>query len=363
MKDVCVVLPTYNEAGTIRELLAALERSMVGLSIRVVVVDDGSKDGTLGILREMMERHGNIILVERGRKLGLGIAIIDGFKTALSLEPEPEFVVTMDADLSHDPGELPSLVEACDGDTVVIGSRYVENGEIHGWGPYRKMVSAVANFFVRAFTDINARDCTSGFRCYSASLVRAVLPNLESVGYDVQIETLHEAVRLGFSIEERPITFRERRSGESKLKFGDIWGFMKRVYTLFRRSGEWRRIIKFGIVGLIGAFVNEGLLWYLTSQVGIYYMVSAVISTEAAIINNFFWNEVWTFREHAEDSLRGSFSRFMKFNLSRIVGMAMGVALMVFFTEMIGVYYLISNIIAVGIVFTWNYLTSAAWVW
>ncbi|MCW3991456.1 MAG: glycosyltransferase, partial [Candidatus Bathyarchaeota archaeon] len=176
MKDVCVVLPTYNEAGTIRELLAALERSMVGLSIRVVVVDDGSKDGTLGILREMMERHGNIILVERGRKLGLGTAIIDGFKTALSLEPEPEFIVTMDADLSHDPGELPSLVEACDGDTVVIGSRYVENGEIHGWGPYRKMVSAVANFFVRAFTDINARDCTSGFRCYSASLVRAVLP-------------------------------------------------------------------------------------------------------------------------------------------------------------------------------------------
>lgn len=362
-RDVCVVIPTYNEAGTIRELIEALEELSRRSVIRVVIVDDDSTDGTIGIIEEMMEKHGNIILVERGRKLGFGTAIIDGFKAALSLEPAAEFIVTMDADLSHDPREVPSLVEACDKDSLVVGSRYIKGGEIHGWGLYRKTVSRAANFLARVFVNIPARDCTSGFRCYRADLVQTILPSLEGVGYDIQIETLYETARHGFSIDEKSITFRERRSGESKLKRGDIWDFIKGIYTLFRRSGEWKRVIKFGIVGLSGAFVNEGLLWFLTDLVGIFYLVSAVISTEAAIINNFLWNETWTFRDRAEGALKASFSRFVKFNLGRMVGMVMGVALLAFFTEIFGVYYLSANILAVGIVLIWNYLMSTVWIW
>jgi len=183
-------------------------------------------------VQESSEKHGNIVLIERGRKLGFGTAIRDGLEAALSLEPAPDFIATMDADLSHDPDELPSLVETCRMDSMVVGSRYTTGGEIHGWGLYRKVVSRGANFVARFLADIPVRDCTSVFRCYGVDLVREVLPNLESVGYDIQIEILSRAACLGFEISEKPITFRDRTTGESKLGSHDLWGFARRVFAL-----------------------------------------------------------------------------------------------------------------------------------
>lgn len=362
-RDVCVVIPTYNEAGTIRELMETLEELSGRSVIRVVIVDDGSTDGTIGIIEEMMGKHGNIILVERGEKLGFGTAIIDGFRAALTLEQAPEFIVTMDADLSHDPREVPSLVEACDKDSLVVGSRYIKGGEIHGWGLYRKTVSRAANFSARVFVNIPASDCTSGFRCYRTDLVQTILPSLESLGYDIQIETLHEAARHGFSIEERPITFRERRSGESKLKLGDIWGFIKGIYTLFRRSGEWKRVARFTVVGFSGVFVNEAALWALTDQMGLHYLLSGSISAETAIINNFLWNDVWTFRDVVEKGSASTLMRLIRFNLSRITGLIFSIILLAFFTEFLKINYLLSNIISILVVFTYNYLLSNIFVW
>jgi len=119
---VCVVIPTYNEVGSIGELVVSL-LGLEGLSVRVVVVDDGSDDGTLEVLEELMESYDNIVVVERGEKLGLGSALLEGFRTALALVPEPEFIVSMDGDLSHDPRELPSLVGSCGVGCVGSGSR------------------------------------------------------------------------------------------------------------------------------------------------------------------------------------------------------------------------------------------------
>ena len=127
---VCVVIPTLNESGTIGALIDSLEGLGAIYDVGIVVVDDGSTDGTVEIVRESGERYGNLELMERGRRLGLGTAIRDGLRAALEREPAPDFVVTMDGDLSHDPGELPSLVEACGRDSLAVGSRYVEGGGV-----------------------------------------------------------------------------------------------------------------------------------------------------------------------------------------------------------------------------------------
>lgn len=363
MPRVSVVIPTINESGTIEELLEALQEQRETYDLQIIIVDDGSTDGTIETIQQLNQRHGNITLIERGWKLGFGTAITDGLKMALTQNPRPGLIATMDADLSHDPNQLPNLIRQCTRDTLVIGSRYTTGGEIHGWGPYRKTVSWGANLLARVFANIPAKDSTSGYRCYGADLAQAILPSLESTGYDIQIEILAESARRGFEIRETPITFQDRTTGESKLKSGQIWEFARRIYTLFRKSKESSRLIKFSIVGLSGAFITEGLLWLLTDVFGIYYVLSALLSTEIAIINNFIWNEVWTFKDRAYGSMSDSFSRFVKFNLSRILGMMISVALLMILTEVFAIYYLISNLSAVIIVFIINYLFSGAYIW
>jgi len=363
MPRVSVVIPTINESGTIEEIIEALQEHRETYDIQIIIVDDGSTDGTIETIQQLNQRHGNITLVERCRKLGFGTAITDGLKTALTQNPKPDLIATMDADLSHDPQQLPQLIQQCTRDKLVIGSRYTQGGETQGWGPYRKTVSWGANLLARVFANIPAKDCTSGYRCYGADLAQAILPCLESTGYDIQIEILAEAARRGFEIKETPIRFQDRTTGESKLKSGQMWEFAKRTYTLFRKSEERNRVIKFSIVGLSGAFITEGLLWLFTDFFGIFYVLSVVLSTEIAIINNFIWNEVWTFKDRAHGALSDSLSRFVKFNLSRILGMMISVALLMLLTEVFGIYYLISNLSAIIIVFIINYLFSGAYIW
>jgi dolichol-phosphate mannosyltransferase len=232
------VIPTLNESGTIGGLIESLEKLRDLYQIRIVIVDDGSTDGTIETVRESSEKHGDMTLIERGSRMGLGSAIRDGLKVALDQEPAPNFVVTMDADLSHDPDELPRLVEACGKDSIVVGSRYVEGGEIHGWGLYRMTVSRGANFIARALTGVPIRDCSSGFRCYGFELMSNLLLGLQSTGYDIQIEILSKAARRGFKIIEKPITFRNRAAGESKMRYRDMLNFVKRVFALFLETSE-----------------------------------------------------------------------------------------------------------------------------
>lgn len=235
---VRVVIPTLNESGTIGAIIESLGGLKALYNVGIIVVDDGSTDGTVEIVRESSEKHGNLTLIERGRRLGLGTAIKDGLRVALDQEPAPNFLATMDADLSHDPGELPSLVEACEKDSLVVGSRYVEGGSVHGWGFHRKAMSRGANFFSRVFTNVPPKDCTSGFRCYGADLVREILPCLESIGFEIQVEILSEAAHRGFKIVEEPITFRGRAEGKSKLGLREIFGFTRRIFQLSMKTSN-----------------------------------------------------------------------------------------------------------------------------
>ena len=225
---VAVVLPTYCEAENIESLIRELQKLKLNLSI--TVIDDSSPDGTTEIVKELQEEYDNVYLFVRPEKLGLGTAIITAFRFILSLKNQPDCIVTMDADYSHDPHDIPRLIRAAkNGYDLVIGSRYCQGGRTVGWHRVRWLISRVANLIASALIEMRIRDCTSGLRCYSKNYVETVLPDLHSQTYEIQIETVKQARLQGFKVKEIPITFVSRERGKSKLTKAEILGFLSYV--------------------------------------------------------------------------------------------------------------------------------------
>lgn len=213
-RSALVVVPTYNERANLPGLVAGL---MQHPNVRVLVVDDQSPDGTGDVAESLAREHGGrISVLHRTGKKGFGRSYIDGIQQALR-EPV-DVLCQMDADLSHDPRHLPDLIAATADADVVIGSRYIPGGAIVNWPLRRRILSRVANFYIRAVTQLGARDCTSGYRCWRKSAMAALpLDRFISDGYSFLVEMLFVAARGGAKIREVPITFVERREGESKV--------------------------------------------------------------------------------------------------------------------------------------------------
>jgi dolichol-phosphate mannosyltransferase len=213
-RTALVVVPTYNEITNLPLLVAGL---MEQPNLRLLVVDDQSPDGTGDLADRLASEHaGRIRVLHRTGHRGLGRSYVDGLKEALR-EPV-DVVCQMDADLSHDPVQIPALIAASDRHDVVIGSRYVPGGTIVNWPLRRRLLSRFANLYVRAVTRLVVRDCTSGYRCWRREALASLpLDRLTSDGYAFLVEMLYAAARRGCRLTEVPITFVERRRGESKL--------------------------------------------------------------------------------------------------------------------------------------------------
>jgi dolichol-phosphate mannosyltransferase len=211
---VLVVVPTYNERENLPLLVAGL---MAHRGVRVLIVDDDSPDGTGALAHQLSEQHaGRIRVLDRRATRGLGRSYIDGLK--LALDEPADLICQMDADLSHDPAQLPRLIAGAAHSDVVIGSRYVPGGQIINWPFRRKLLSRFANMYVRTVTRLSARDCTSGYRCWRRDVLAAMpLDRFISDGYSFLVEMLYVTSGRGSRIGEVPITFVERRLGESKL--------------------------------------------------------------------------------------------------------------------------------------------------
>jgi len=227
--SVAVILPTYCEVENIENLIREIQELKLGLSI--AVVDDSSPDGTPEIVKKLQDEYDNIHLFVRPEKLGLGTAITTGFRSLLRLKKQPDYIITMDADYSHNPKDIPRLIQtARRGYDLVIGSRYYRGGNIIGSRLTRRLISRFANFIASTTVDLKVQDCTSGFRCYSKRYVKTVLKNLHSQTYEIQIETIRQARLHGFNVKEIPITFVDRKRGESKLTVTEAQVFL--TYTL-----------------------------------------------------------------------------------------------------------------------------------
>jgi len=226
--SVAVMLPTYNEAENIESLIRKIEE--LKLDLMITVIDDSSPDGTAEVARKLQEEYGNVHVISRREKLGLGTAITAGFQYLLTLKKVPDYVVAMDADYSHDPKDIPRLIgvarKGCD---LVIGSRYISHGRVVGSSLRRRAISRVANLVAAMVIRARFHDCTSGFRCYSRRYIKDVLPSLHCQTYEIQIETIKQARLNGFKIKEIAITFVNRKLGKSKLAKTEIQGFLSYV--------------------------------------------------------------------------------------------------------------------------------------
>ena len=209
-----IVTPTYNERKNIRELVSTLFE--LNPDFHILVVDDSSPDGTAEIVEKLQADCANLHLLSRNEKTGLGSAYIAGFNYAL--ERDYEAVVQMDADMSHDPKDVPLLIEAIENADLAIGSRYISGINVVNWPLQRLIISYGANIYTRLVTRLPVRDATGGFKCWRRKALETInLDDVRSQGYSFQIEMTYRAWLKGFRITEIPIIFVDRTVGESKM--------------------------------------------------------------------------------------------------------------------------------------------------
>lgn len=236
-----VIIPTYNEKENIERIIRKVLSLDGGYDI--LIIDDGSPDGTASIVKGLQnEFQGRLNIIERKGKLGLGTAYITGFKWALA--NNFDYIFEMDADFSHDPDDLPRLLDACrNGAGVAIGSRYCDGISVVNWPIGRIIMSYYASKYVRTVLGIKVFDCTAGFKCYRREVLESIdLDRIRMKGYGFQIEMKYTAYRLGFPITEVPVIFVNRKAGTSKMSgsiFGEaFWGVIKLRFRKIRPKGK-----------------------------------------------------------------------------------------------------------------------------
>lgn len=236
-----VIIPTYNEKENIQDILKAVLDLEGGFE--VLVVDDGSPDGTADLVKQVqIDFENRVHLLEREGKLGLGTAYIAGFK--YGLENGYDYIFEMDADFSHNPKDLPRLLAACaeDGADMSVGSRYIKDGGVKNWGLDRLILSRGASLYVQFVSWMPVKDPTAGFKCYSRKVLETIdLDRIQFIGYAFQIEMKFAAYTSGFKIKEVPIIFADREKGTSKMNLSiiteAITGVIQmRAKTLFKKT-------------------------------------------------------------------------------------------------------------------------------
>lgn len=230
MPKITVIIPTYNEKQNVAELIRRIF-AISAQNLSVIFVDDNSPDGTAD---EIIKHAGKypVEIIRRAGKLGLGSAYIAGFKKALA--DGADFIMEMDADLSHAPEDIPKLVKAVEENAdLIIGSRKIKGGEIIGWNFWRHLMSNGAMITARIFLGLKTKDVTSGFRCFRRAVLEKIdLTAVKSNGYAFQEEMLFKTEKLGFKVAEVPVIFIDRKEGKSKLATKDIGEFFKMMIKL-----------------------------------------------------------------------------------------------------------------------------------
>jgi dolichol-phosphate mannosyltransferase len=231
-----VCLPTYNE----RENVEAMVRALGEHGVRVLVIDDSSPDGTGAVADALAQELDYVEVLHRPRKEGLGPAYLDGFRRALA--EDADLVLEMDCDFSHDPHDVPRLIEAARAADLVLGSRYVEGGSIRDWGAVRRAISFGGSLYARLLLGVGVRDLTGGFKCYRREVLEAIdLGAIHSRGYAFQIETTYRALRRGFRVVEIPIEFTDREHGGTKMSRAIVAEAVRKV-PLLRISAALGRL-------------------------------------------------------------------------------------------------------------------------
>jgi dolichol-phosphate mannosyltransferase len=359
-----ICIPTYNEAENIRKLLPKISQQNLN-NTDILIIDDNSPDGTSKLAKQISSSKklkNKVFVLDRKSKEGLGKAYVAGFKWALSRKYD--YIFSMDADFSHDPKYLFKMIAKSPNYDVVIGSRYVKGGKIVGWEWFRYVNSYGANFITRLILGLRPKDATAGFKCYNAKFLRSIdLDKIIAGGYAFQVEMINLAQEGGFTMTEIPITFADRRAGESKIS-GELSRSAQAVFQLAKKKKIYREIVKFGIVGLVGTVIDIGIYNFLIFGAGLASMyVARTISFIASASNNYILNRKWTFRSQEKRVAR----QFTQFFIVSLIGLGLNLIIM---ASLQGLVYNIQNeilkknipvVIAIVIVFIWNYFINKYW--
>ena len=236
-----VVIGTYNEADNIPGILPEILRQ--GPEYEAIVVDDNSPDGTGRLVAEMAAKQPRIHVIHRPARMGYGSAYLEGFRAALDLGAD--YIVQMDADYSHNPGDIPRLVEAAKGADLAVGSRYIKGGSTEGWPFRRRLISRGGNMVAHFLLALPIRDCTGGFKCFPRATLEALnFSEIRSRGFASLYEINHACHRSGNKFREVPINFVERRTGQSKLTWRMIVEALVVMLRLRLRGGRARKALR-----------------------------------------------------------------------------------------------------------------------
>jgi len=350
--NLSIIIPTYNEKENIPILLNKIFNEFKEHKINgeVIVVDDNSPDGTGKIVENLKKKYKHLKIIHRSGKLGLSSAVLDGFKIA-----KGNVFGVMDADLSHPPEKIPKMFSIIKEEKAdfVIGSRYVKGGRIEGWNFKRKTMSKIATLLAKPFT--NVKDPMTGFFMIKKKCLKDRRFNPK--GFKILLELILKAKYK--KIKEVPIVFINRTKGKSKAESKEIFYYLKNLlgYWPYRR-GVINEFFKFAFVGFIGTIINLVILASFTEFLKIYYLLSAVFAFVAAATSNFILNKIWTFKEEIKHKFLG---KYLKFFLVSVVALLVNLFFLYVFTEFLGIYYLISQILAIGIAFIINFSGNKIW--
>ena len=365
MKKAVIVLPTYNEAKNIEELVPKIfeiTQTINGWEIHVLVVDSFSPDRTQDVVIKLIKHYPRLHLL-RLKKRGLGLAYLIGFKTAIE-KLQPYLLFEMDADLSHDPKNIPEFLKAIEaGSDFVIGSRYIKGGSIPAnWGVHRKIFSFFGNLIIRlGFMKLKITDWTNGYRAIKVWLIKSIANQLKNYsGYVFQIAAIDRSLKQGARISEIPIRFEDRKRGQSKINFSQY------IFDIFLYIFTNSSFVKYVLVGISGFIIDFGLSYFLIEKINSLIWLSTLVSAETAIISNFFLNNFWSFsHKKLEGGLFGYLSSFFKFNLvsaGALIIQAGGIQLLV---NIFGrkFWYIYKALIILFIIIPYSYILYNKVIW
>lgn len=371
---ISVIIPVYKDLNSLDILLKRIEDSL-NSNHEIIIVNDFPNDGNAILeLAKKYDNNGNLKIINRQGKMGVASAILDGINASSYND-----VCTLNADLQHPPELLPKIIEELKNSDIVIASRYVDKGEIEKWSLSRRIISKWAIKLTVLIPRVNKiKDPVSGYYALKKDVIKNKDINPPrnykvATGFKLPIEILAKGNYK--TVKEIPYTFSDRKSGKSNMGLYSIYIYFMQVLNLMIYSGELSRIGKFLTVGFIGGIINISILFLLTEKVfggsdvniaGILpsYIFSSMVGIESAILSNFVLNEHWTFKDRRDkNDIISVLKRGVKFNMCRLTGVGMNVIILIFLTEFLKIYYILSSMIAILIVMIWNYTTSVKLVW
>lgn len=372
-KTALLIVPTYNEAKNIGALLTAVfglrELVKMDWQLDVLVMDDTSPDGTAQIVQELAAtKYKGRLFLHTGKKEGLGRALQRSFDAALTYRHD--VVLTMDADFSHDPQDIPALLAAIDaGADVAIGSRYIDGGLIPGNWPLgliirTRLATAVARWLGGVSNDIN--ELTTNFRAMRRHVLETIEYNsVQASGYGIQIFLANAFTSHDFAVAEVPITFRSRAHGSSKARVKDVVEFFGIAYRLNPDSPA-KQVMRFLTVGISGTIVNLCALWQLREATGSTLPFISFLAIQISILWNFTLHNMFTFRAYREATRERRVARLVR-NLFLYEGACLltQVVILSMYTLLTwaGAQYLIAQLTGIGAAFVVNYYISSKYIW